>query len=253
MSVQDDLISSICRSPVVPDTAWYLSSVNLEIDLLAQDRQRLIATAESIQVGFELRQNGSVSVVAGTRHRFCLSDDLPLTLISQGKLVVDTAIGSCTLRRVVGESTAFTHVKPMPGQREPAVNLQLVSWTSTSSGTKHSRISLRTAAVAFALSPDLGWLSDLAETLKAPEGAFANVVPSDTTDIDIQATQTLLRISPNSLSSRLVFELANAHYKTKLAKAAKQTMSSTLLEGLRVWLTDQAAEEHEGDQPLSVS
>ena len=103
------------------------------------------------------------------------------------------------------------------------------------------------------LTSDTSWLTDLILALKAPEGVFVNVVPSETTRIEIVLRRSIVRVLPLNLPSALALEIAELSYKTRIARIGNMITSSLHSSDLEVWLVDCATHDKEGEVPLKVS
>lgn len=189
--------------------------------------------------------------------RFATLDSL------QDDLVVNAKIFSCTLvervedrtitrlRRLNNNNDTTTFTSPAAAAT-PVLEVALVASIDPESLTKHSRIRVKVSRMIYDLSLDTAWMEDLGRFLKAPPGAFLNVVPTETTKFDIAFHDAILRLLPQHFPSALALELANLTYSAKLRHKQQRFPSRLEGKGLSLWINDEAVTGREGEVSMKV-
>jgi hypothetical protein len=104
----------------------------------------------------------------------------------------------------------------------------------------------------FNLSPNLGWATQLAATFKAPADVFTDVVPNDSTKIEVTVNESIIRLLPLQGHSALAFNLGQLRYKAQLLRDEATFKSHAAMHELEIWIADHAVSGSEGIHPFKV-
>jgi hypothetical protein len=119
----------------------------------------------------------------------------------------------------------------------PSVYMRLVS-TVDSQNAKHSSFTIRLQSLQPVIYADTSWTQELAAFLKAPPGAFLDVVPTQSTKIQLEVRQLVIKVLPLTLSSALAVSVDKASLKALLTYNADYTKYSMKAGDIQVWLAD---------------
>lgn len=119
----------------------------------------------------------------------------------------------------------------------PCIRLSLVSRVDAQF-LKHSKLSIQLHAISFNLSSDAAIFGDLATLLKAPDGAFLDVVPTESTRIYVNVTQSLLRLLPLTLPSSLALKVGGMKLSTQLKRHGVVTRYDLQGNDISLWAAD---------------
>ena len=126
--------------------------------------------------------------------------------------------------------------------RHPSLSLVLRSSINASTGGKHLHVDVRIRSILASVTSDFAFANDLAEMLKAPPDAFVDVEPGELTKINLQVSDSVVRILPMKLSSALIIPLMDVRWSTTLQPAQPALPCQLGLGLTEVWISDNAAE-----------
>lgn len=133
----------------------------------------------------------------------------------------------------------------------PMIRLRLASCLD-STFSKHSSFTLNFSSLEATLVQDMTLLADFIHFFKLPPGDFLEVVPTESTRINIDANQTLIKVLPFSLSSAVALNLGRFNVSSKICQRATATRCRMQMEDLQVWAAAAPRDARSGHEHIKV-
>lgn len=133
----------------------------------------------------------------------------------------------------------------------PMIRLRLASCLDDTL-SKHSSLTLNLSSLEATLVPDMTLLADLIQLFKLPPGDFLEVVPTKSTRIYMEASQTLIKVLPFSLSSAVALSLGRFDVSSKICQGATATRCRMQIEDVQVWAADAPRDARSGHHHIKV-
>lgn len=127
-------------------------------------------------------------------------------------------------------------LRRIPGAKTPAAVVQLAS--SATEKRKCTKVSLSLSCLDANLSSDISLVDDLVAVSKLPPGEFLDVIPTDTTIIEMDASDITVKLVPRTLRSSVAVFCERMSLGTKLRQGAVHTKYKADVSNVQVWIAD---------------
>ncbi|GAA5978593.1 hypothetical protein JCM5350_003152 [Sporobolomyces pararoseus] len=187
-------------------------------------------------------------LLADTKHLRILASDLDVSLTTlehaSDDLRARVEIGDVKVEELVAKGDedrktllARTCSRDLTSiSNQPLVKLAFGTSSDPQTDLKESKIELGLEGFTYFFETSHLHLSkDLAKFVKAPEGAFEQVVPNELTRLRLRLSGLSLHLTPPNLSSRVVLSLDDASIKADLMPDLPRTTSLIEVRGAKLW------------------
>ncbi|KAG2157198.1 hypothetical protein DEU56DRAFT_8443 [Suillus clintonianus] len=174
----------------------------------------------------------------------------------------ETVITSSLMNLHVGEVSpkwelvpllVLTLPRSLSSVPRPMVKARFASLVVPETGAKETKIRLALWGFTCHVYPDLRWISDVAQFMKAPPGVFESVVPSERTSLSFAIADVSIKTYAPSHPGAAVVYIGEAELNTELAGNSSEFKFKLLVPSLSFLLVDSMADALNGPGSANTS
>lgn len=167
--------------------------------------------------------------------------------------LMDLHVGEVSPKWELVPLLVLTLPRSLSSVPRPMVKARFTSLAVPETGAKETKIRLALWGFTCHVYPDLQWISDLAQFMKAPPGVFESVVPSERTSLSFPIADVSIKTyAPGHPGSAVVY-IGEAELNTELAGNSSEFKLKLLVPSLSFLLVDSMADAPNGPGSAKTS
>lgn len=167
--------------------------------------------------------------------------------------LMDLHVGEVSPKWELVPLLVLTSPRSLSSVPRPMVKARFASLAVPDTGAKETKIRLALWGFTSHVYPNLQWISDLAQFIKAPPGVFESVVPSERTSLSFTIADVSTKTYAPSHPGSAVLYIGEAELNTELAGNSSEFKFKLLVPSLSFLLVDSMADALNGPGSAKTS